>query len=127
VCAEAQTTHFYTIGYTYRKILQIFFYKVYRYFFLKMMKFVDDFLTFLRGNNTLMGLPVVKPGETFSVLEKTITKILFAQVFFRSSKPNHPKECIFFHTSTLLWHSLLKLPTSLSGFAPLKVSMVQQY
>jgi len=39
-------------------------------FFWKLIKFDDTFLTFLWGNITVMGFPVLNPGETFSTLEK---------------------------------------------------------
>jgi len=39
-------------------------------FFLKLKKFHDTFRTFLWGNNALMGFPVLKSGETYSILEK---------------------------------------------------------
>jgi len=38
---------------------------------LKLVKFDDTVLTFVWGNNTLLRFPVLKPGETFSILEKT--------------------------------------------------------
>jgi len=48
------------------------------------IKFDDTFLTFPWGNKTLMWFSVLKPGETFSILEKPNhhKKVLFAQDFF---------------------------------------------
>jgi len=49
-------------------------------------------------NNTLIGFPVLKPGETFSILEETnhYKKKLFASDFLGSSEHNECKKSTFF-------------------------------
>jgi len=61
------------------------------------MIFDDILLTFLWGNNTLMGFPVLKHGKTFPILEKNN---YYKRRLILSSEHNYRKKWILF-VSTL--------------------------